>query len=138
MTSTLLALAATIAAPALKDKPPPGPELVGEWVVASYIVGGKEAAPGVHIRFTGDGSATFSGGLSPSTQEGTYTINVTKFPAEVNILFGESRAEPMIGIVKMEGDNLILCFGPVGSRPTKFESPEGSKFGLLTLKRATK
>src|SRR5262245_40001934 len=51
MTPTLLALATTIAAPALKDKPPAGLQLVGEWVVASYLLGGKESPPGVHIKF---------------------------------------------------------------------------------------
>jgi hypothetical protein len=52
----------------------------------------------------------------------------------VNIEFGAG-AEAMIGIVRVAGDGPQVCFGLPGSRPTAFESPEGSRVGPLTLRR---
>jgi uncharacterized protein (TIGR03067 family) len=131
-----LGLALAVGAPALKDKPP-ALDLAGEWVVAAYVLGGKEVPPGVHIRFAADGAATFSGGPPAATTVGEYTLNAARSPAEVDILFPGTGAGAMIGIVKRDGDDLVLCFGPPGARPTRFESPAGSGVGLLTLKRAT-
>jgi uncharacterized protein (TIGR03067 family) len=134
MTPALLTLAFTVAAPGPKDKPA-ALDLTGEWEVSAYILGGKEAPPGVHIRFAADGTATFFGGPPAATYGGEYTLNLKRSPAEVDIVFPGSTAGAMIGIVKRDGDDLVLCFGPAGARPAKFESPDGSGFGLLTLKR---
>jgi uncharacterized protein (TIGR03067 family) len=132
-----MCLALAVNAPTLKDKPP-ALDLSGEWIVARYILGGNEVDPGVHIRFAADGKATFSGGPPASTTVGDFTANLAKKPAEVDIVFPNSGAGAMIGIIKMDGGDLILCFGPAGDRPAKFESPAGTGIGLLTLKRPKK
>jgi uncharacterized protein (TIGR03067 family) len=133
MSPLLLGLALAVAAPAPKEKPA-ALDLTGEWEIARYVLGGKEAPPGVHIRFKADGTATFFGGPPATTHVGEYTLNLKKSPAEVDIVFPGSTAGAMIGIVKRDGDNLLLCFGPADARPTRFESPDGSSVGLLTLK----
>ncbi len=137
MSTLILGLAVVVGAPTLKEKPP-AISLSGEWVVAGYIIGGNAAEPGVHIQFAADGTATFSGGPPKTTTVGKYTFNSKKDPAEVDILFPDSNAGAMIGIVKIVGDGLELCFGPAGERPTKFEAPAGTAIGLLTLKRVKK
>ena len=43
-----------------------------------------------------------------------------------------------LGIYKIEGDKLILCLSMGGERPKEFASPAGSKFMLVTCKRAKK
>jgi hypothetical protein len=41
-----------------------------------------------------------------------------------------------IGIVKMEGDRLYLCYDRgTGERPTRFDSPEGSTVILIIMRR---
>jgi uncharacterized protein (TIGR03067 family) len=134
MSPMFVSLAMALAAPAPKDKPP-ALDLAGEWEITTYVLGGKEAPPGVHIRFTGDGAATFFGGPPGATHDGEYTLNVKRSPAELDIQFPGSSAGAMIGIVKRDGENLLICFGPAGSRPAEFKSPDTSGIGLLTLKR---
>jgi uncharacterized protein (TIGR03067 family) len=126
-------LVLTAGAPAPKYKPV-GLDMTGEWEITTYVLGGKEAPPGVHVRFASDGTATFFGGPPAATHVGSYTLNVKRSPAELDIQFPSSTAGAMIGIVKRDGENLLICFGPADSRPTKFESPDGSGVGLLTLK----
>jgi uncharacterized protein (TIGR03067 family) len=134
MPPLILTLAVVFAAPAPKEKPA-ALDLAGEWEITAYILGGKEAPPGVHIRFAADGTATFFGGPPAATHVGEYTLNVKRSPAEVDIVFPGSTAGAMIGIIKRDGENLLLCFGPRDGRPTEFKSPDGSGVGLLTLKR---
>ena len=74
MTPALLTLALTVAAPGPKDKPA-ALDLVGEWEITSYILGGKDAPPGVHVRFAADGTATFFGGPPAATHVGEYTLD---------------------------------------------------------------
>jgi len=122
------------AAPALKDKPAAG-ELAGEWVVEAYILGGELVQPGDHIQLSPDGRATFSGGPPQATHEGTYTLRKKADPARIDVSFRGRRAGPMVGIVKFDGETLVICFGHA-ARPTESAYPAGTAIGLLTLRRA--
>ena len=135
MYTWIVAASLIVGAPALKDKSAVI-ELAGEWEVAAYVLNGMEAKPGVHIRFDGM-MAVFSGGPFGTTHNGTYTSNLNQTPAELDIRFPDGNGAAMIGIIKRNGDDLILCFG-AETRPTTFESPVGSGIGLLTLKRVKK
>jgi uncharacterized protein (TIGR03067 family) len=134
MTTTVLVLALAIAAPVPKEKPA-DLDLTGEWEVAAYLLGGNEAPPGVHIRFDADRTTTFFGGPPGSTTVGEYKFDPKRSPAEIDITFAPAGQIRMTGIVKRQGDNLLLCFTQSGTRPTKFESPAESGVGLLTLNR---
>ena len=133
MSQLLVALALTVAAPGPKDKPA-ALDLAGEWEITADVLGGKEVPSGDHVRFATDGTATFFGGPPEEKCVGEYTLNLKQSPATVDIVFPGALGT-ILGIVKREGDDLVLCFGPAEARPTKFESTAGSGFRLLTLKR---
>lgn len=72
------------------------------------------------------------------THEGTYNIDSSKNPAELNTTLGKN-AWFTGSIFKIEKDTLTLCYTEGGKdRPTKFESPAGTRILLLTFKRVEK
>jgi uncharacterized protein (TIGR03067 family) len=142
MTATLLGLALAVGAPGAKDDPKKeGPSLVGEWVPSTAVRGGKPDMPpaGSTITFTVDGKLMMKEGTQAKADEGGYKIDAKKNPAEIDITPPAGDKGPMIvGIYKFERDSLILCLALGGTRPTKFESPEGSETMLITLQRVKK
>jgi uncharacterized protein (TIGR03067 family) len=137
MTHALLALAVTLAAPGPKDPPPKGPpSLVGEWVVQNRLVGGKadDVPAGATMTFREDGTTDYLGlARSPAT----FKVNTARTPAEVDFLPPPVSSAPgQFGIFKVDGDTLTLCLVGAGDRPTRFESPTGSRVRLVVLRRA--
>jgi len=127
--STLLTVAVVVAAPVGKEKVEPA-KIEGEWVVEKYIQGGKvnEKRTGMHFAFV-DGKVMVK-------EEGAdigYTVDPKKSPATIDLITGK---ENILGIYKIEGDILTICFpkGGTTERPTKFESPDESPVVLMTLK----
>ena len=138
MTPLLLALAA----PGPKDAPKPDPAQVrGEWVVERYLLGGK--------------GVDRERGLTAIIDEGTMALvrdgrrkeavgirlDPAAAPARIDLIPpGREKEEAILGIYKVEGDTLTLCFpkGGRADRPTKFESPADTSIVLMTLKRAKK
>jgi uncharacterized protein (TIGR03067 family) len=140
MIPAVLALTIVVAAPATKDGKKDPPSLVGEWAAETAVVGGKpeNPPPGTTWTFTADGKSvlTIPGGAGPGA--GTFTTDVKKDPATVDISDGP-KGKPMKGIYKVEGDTLTLCLVQDGDeRPTALESPAGSKAILITLKKVKK
>jgi uncharacterized protein (TIGR03067 family) len=147
MQSTLLlSLAILVAAPGPKDPPKKEPTIVGEWIGENATSGGM-ALPvpqgGINFTFTADGKLTVQEpGSGKAGDAGTYQIDPKKTPAEIDLIPPGERNEPTIlGIYKLDGDTLTLCFhqgGPGSERPKNFESPAGAKSMVMTLKRAKK
>ncbi len=140
--SLLTALALTLGAPGPKDDPKKDPpSVVGEWVAEKGIVGGNDKGippGGVTFEFTADGHVRIHEG-SKQPDPADYKVDPKKSPAEIDIVPPAGQKEPpMLGIYKVEGDQLTICVAHGGKRPTKFESPEGSDVMLLTLKRVKK
>jgi uncharacterized protein (TIGR03067 family) len=73
---------------------------------------------------------------------GTFKINPSKKPAEIDLMIteGSESGETAQGIYVIEGDMLRWCTSHpgVGTRPKEFASPAGSKLLLVTLKREKK
>jgi uncharacterized protein (TIGR03067 family) len=148
MNAMFLSLAIAVAAPAPKDVPTKDTDIAGVWIEESKTLGNKKIeAPGETAHeFTIEGQyllhlngakCKFSE-FKADSMASTPTIDLLEKPTPV----GGGVAIPgsiMRGIYKIDGDRLTICFGPeIGERPTKFESPDGSKITLMTLKRAKK
>jgi uncharacterized protein (TIGR03067 family) len=140
----MLGLALTVAAPAPKaeaKKDPASP--VGTWVGVKALAGGKELPvppEGIEFTMTADGVLHVNEGGRKKADTGTYKIDPKKDPAEIDLIPPPTEKEgTILGIYKVEGDMLTLCFGRgkggAGERPKKFESPEGAEVMLMTLKR---
>src|SRR5262249_30874252 len=83
---------------------------------------------------------TFSGGKATlrigrkAVQENTFTIDPGQKPRHIDLM---ALGEKVLGIYAFEGSKLKLCIGP-GKRPTRFESPKGTKNRDFVLKRLKK
>jgi uncharacterized protein (TIGR03067 family) len=142
--SVTLGLALAVGAPGVKDAPKKKaepPAIVGEWQCVEFIGGGRLAAPKelaqIGMEFTADGKVRNRWGKDVS--EGTYTTDPSKDPAHLDCMSDKNRKGGQM-IYKVEDDKLIICGhdGNRGDRPTKFESPAGTRTLLLTFKRAEK
>ena len=137
----LFSVALAVAAPGDKEAPKKEtPTLVGEWDGEKAVKGGKERPVpegGVTVIFKADGKVIFKEGNKPE-EEGSYKADAKKDPAEIELSPPRQRAQ--LGIYKIEGDTLTICLAGKNSTdpPTKFESPEGTDFTLITLKRIKK
>jgi uncharacterized protein (TIGR03067 family) len=137
----MLGVVLAVGAPGEKDKKE-GPSIVGEWDGVKAVRGGQERPNpegGVVVTFSADGKITIVEGGKPKDEQGSYKVDTKKNPAEIDVTAPKEEGT-YPGIFKIEGDTLTVCLGDKGSteRPTKFESPDGSKILLLTFKRAKK
>jgi uncharacterized protein (TIGR03067 family) len=96
----------------------------------------------VTMTFTADGKFLLREGRREKAEEGTYTADPKKDPAEIDLMSPPESGRPVVrGIFKIDGDTLTLCSadGPgAANRPNKFESPQGSRTMLMTFNRAKK
>lgn|SRR5262245_15330863 len=144
--SILTGVALLVAAPGPKDAPKKESTIVGEWVGEKAVTGGMDLpvpAGGITITFTADGVLTIVEGGRGQPKSGSYKADSKKDPPEVDLVPPADKKEPtVLGIYKLDGDTLTLCFdrggGGASARPTKFESPAGATTIVMTLKRAKK
>jgi uncharacterized protein (TIGR03067 family) len=134
--SLLIGLALALGAPAPKDaKTEPG-KIEGNWVAESYVLGGKDEGRDKGVVFTfADGRIK-----RESEEEVSYVLNPKADPPQIDLTPVKGKQAAIHGIYKIDGDTLLLCFtkGASADRPTKFESPDGSRIVLFTLKREKK
>jgi uncharacterized protein (TIGR03067 family) len=137
--SPVLALAFAVGAPVPKEAPKKAepPAIVGEWFCTKIAAGGKEfpeeGIASIRLTFTADGKLSFKFG--DEIGDCTYTTDTSKDPAHVDYSSAKT-AKGNKGIFKVDKDTLTFCFTEGGGeRPTKFESPAGSRILLLTLAR---
>ena len=74
--------------------------------------------------------------------DSTYTLDTSQSPVQIEMIGaeGDLKGKPALGIVKLEGGVLTLCYvlPGLGERPTAFESQPGSKATLTIWRRAEK
>jgi len=136
MAPMLLAIALTVGAPGPKDAKTDPPKIEGNWVAESYVLGGKDEGREKGVVFTfADGQLSRG-----SKVEVSYVLNPKADPPQIDLTSVRGKDAPIPGIYKIDGDTLVLCFPKGGSadRPTKFESPAGSRIVLFTFKREKK
>jgi uncharacterized protein (TIGR03067 family) len=131
--------AASLGAPAPQQKS--DEELLeGTWQVTSILANGRKETGGPERILTFKrGAITITLGSAGEVFTGKYTLNASKNPKEVDLVFdnGPDPGQAMKGIYTVTAKELTLCIGnrPRKDRPTKFESKPDSDVGLLTLQR---
>ena len=115
-------------------------KLQGEWKIEKAQRGG-EAAPAellgkLSLTIKGD-SMTVSEG-SARDEKATISLDPGKSPAAIDIKPARPGRETVLGIYKLNGDSLTLCWSKEGARPTEFASKPKSDQVLFVLKRAKK
>jgi RNA polymerase sigma-70 factor (ECF subfamily) len=126
-------------AAARKDQAPKDEEkILGTWALESGEDGGQKA-PEERIKeakaiFAADGKMTAK--LGEREQEFTYLLDPSKNPKEFSVT--DDKGRTVLGIYKLDGDTLTVCFARGGDRPTEFASKEGTTVVLEVLKREKK
>ena len=113
-------------------------KILGTWTLVSSEEGGRKAPEErlkeATVTFAADGKLTAKQG--GKEQEFTYQLDPAKKPKEFSGTNDQGRT--VLGIYKLEGDTLTVCFDRGGGRPTEFASREGSLVVLEVLKRDRK
>ena len=65
-------------------------------------------------------------------KEGTYEIDASKNPREIDFIRGKTK---QIGIYELNGDRLKLCVGPSDDRPKEFTTKPRTDHSMFVLKR---
>lgn len=115
-------------------------KLIGQWDYVSGIKDGVKVDPGnlkkgqvriekEKLTLTGDDTFVMK-----------YTLDTSKQPAGISLEILESPfggGAKAVGIIEVNGDNLRICYTPMGeTAPKTFEAKEGSKTHLFVLKRS--
>jgi uncharacterized protein (TIGR03067 family) len=135
----VLGVALVVGAPVPKEAPKKadGASIVGEWVCTKCVADGREfpeeVLKSIQLAFTADGKFQFTFG--PDQGGGAYTADPAKDPPEVDFQ-SDKTGKGNKGIYKADKESMTFCFKEGGGdRPTKFESPAGTRMLLLTLAR---
>jgi uncharacterized protein (TIGR03067 family) len=106
----------------------------GTWSMVSGEKGGEKAPDEIveKFRLTFKKDGKFKTVLPDKDLEGTYTLDTTKKPKQIDLKHDDKNME---GIYVFEGENLKICVGEAGERPTEFTSPGGTHTMLFVLKR---
>jgi uncharacterized protein (TIGR03067 family) len=115
--------------------------LQGTWSVVSGEKSGEKAPEDeikdVTITFDAGGKVMVKGLKGNQEFEGSYKLNPSKKPREVDLTLNiAGKEEALKGIYLLEKDSLKLCVAaPPGERPTEFATAAGSNSMLIVLKR---
>ncbi len=144
----VMIVSGAVAAPLPKTagpKDPPTPDISGDWVLLRLTIGGESIPLDsiyVYNRFTGDGKRFQRRSLNDiPVNPQFYTLG--REGARHTIDLSQKVGDPVTsrGIYELDGDTLTTCttvVDPSVERPTKLESPAGSKLVLAVYKRAKK
>lgn len=142
MNVTLLTLAVVLTAPGPKERPKPGIDILGEWIVVRQEIDGQPDKPiVVSMSFAADGKwgRTFVGAKA-AIDSGTYEVDARAKPAVFDLLFTPgANITGLYGIVRIDGDTLQFCYAySPDARASKFEAARGSGYTLMVLERKKK
>ncbi len=147
MNAIVLGTAILLGAPGLKDPPKKDAGIVGEWEMQPAAVapkGGARPTPDLIYEFTADGQWILRRhGTVLKTVPREFKVDPRAKPATIDVTFSQAAGavatRNMVGIYKIEGETLTICFSPGGNteRPKSFERKAGVTV-LLTLKRVKK
>jgi uncharacterized protein (TIGR03067 family) len=145
--SVVIALALIVTLPlAAQDKKADADmaTMVGNWKVVKAEIGGKDITEHVKaLKFDVVGNGKYTAQLGEEKDEGTFTMNATKTPKELDIkpTGGPGKGKLVKAIYKLDGDALTVCYEhdpDKGVRPEKFESKTGTTLLLISYERMKK
>jgi uncharacterized protein (TIGR03067 family) len=87
------------------------------------------------VQFAIYGDESFEINLGGNHVNGARKIDPTKSPKEITLMPDGSN-KSLLGIYKLEGDTLTLCFGE--KRPTDFKAKEGATLWVLKREKQNK
>jgi uncharacterized protein (TIGR03067 family) len=129
----------------LRGAPVPQPKsdeelITGQWQLNSAMINGKKETDDIDIIMTFKrGTITVNLGASGEEHKGKYTLNASKNPKEIDLVFddGPEPGQPIKGIYTLTEKELTLCTSNQAKkgRPVKFESKAGTDVGIVTLHR---
>jgi RNA polymerase sigma-70 factor (ECF subfamily) len=118
-----------------KEAPKDEEKILGTWALVSGEEGGEKAPEEAinkwKLIFAADGKLTSKRG--EKGQELTYTLDPAKKPKEFSCT--NDKGQTMLGIYKLDGDTLTVCYDRGGDRPTEFASEKDTRVVLEVLKR---
>ena len=107
----------------------------GSWRIESMEIAGKA----VDLKYLKDSRLVLKGRTWAQDQaKGTYTIDATKTPKTIDLLFteGPPKGTVLKGIYELDDTTYKLCVGPPkGERPTVFDSKAKGGGTLQVLKK---
>jgi uncharacterized protein (TIGR03067 family) len=113
---------------------------IGKWDIQKAELGGKDITDNLKaMKFEITGAGKYSLVLGEEKDEGTFTVDASKTPKEMDIqsTVGPNKDKIIKAIYTLEGDTMVVCYelGGANKRPTKFESKADSKLFLVNYKR---
>jgi uncharacterized protein (TIGR03067 family) len=132
--AAVLVVCVLAASPLAADDKKDQEALQGTWSVVKAIRGGKpkDDIKDDKLVFQGNKAIVKTSGGREETA--TFTIDSSKTPKNIDIMPDGGGEKKVLGIYKVEGGNLELCFSEK-ERPKEFGSPEGSLTFYIVLKR---
>ena len=114
-------------------------KIQGTWKIDKAQMGGMDMPADMRdntkIEFKGDKVIVRR---SDRDDPAEFKVDSTKSPKTIDVTPKKEGEKTHAGIYKLDGDTLTICINHDETRPTKFESPEGTQTMLLVLKRDKK
>jgi uncharacterized protein (TIGR03067 family) len=113
----------------------------GDWAGEKYVTNGYQVeddeAQALFRTVKGNAYTVFR--FSKALGKGTFTLDAGKTPRAIDLTPAGGKTKPILGIYKIEGDTLTICYAQPGKpRPAKFAAEEGSGHTLTVWTREKK